>query len=309
MTRVLAAVALAVALLGALPRAASAVPVDLELVLLMDVSGSTDASEFALQRDGWAAALVNPTVVQAIQNGPNHAIAVSVVFFQGPASINGGSADVIQQVVPWTLVTDSSSAQVVSNALAAQDARLQFSFNGQDFLSGDPNDPNHGSGPTGVTRALNFSTALLQASNGFEGTRRVIDLSGDGYENVDHNPAGCNDPSLCTVGNVINPPNAVIVNPALYFASTDAARDAAVAAGITINGLPILTDIPSLATFFYGPWATGGTGSFVKPANGFADIQSAATQKLISEVVPEPAALALLACAAAALARRRARLP
>jgi hypothetical protein len=98
----------------------------------------------------------------------------------------------------------------------------------------------------------------------------------------------------------------VIVNPSIYFATTAAARDAAVAAGITVNGLPILTDISSLSTFFYGPWATGGNGSFVLVANGFTDIQAAATQKLVSEVVPEPGTLALLGFAAVlARARRR----
>ncbi len=306
MRRFLATAAVALPLALGIARQAAAVPVDLELVLLMDTSGSTDENEFALQRDGWAAALTNPAVVAAIQSGPNHQIAVTVVFFQGPANITGvGQADVIEQVVPWTLVTDSSSAAGLASALSAQDARLVFSAGGSQFISGDPNNPNHGSGPTGVVRAINFSSNILLASNGFEGTRRVIDLSGDGYENVDHNPAGCSDPNLCGVGNVITPPEGVIVNPAVYFATTDAARDAAVAAGITINGLPILTDVPTLASFFYTPWATGGTGSFVIPASGFADIQRAATAKLINEVVPEPASLTLLAAALSALAWRR----
>jgi hypothetical protein len=198
-------------------------------------------------------------------------------------------------------VLDGASAGQVATSLSAQDARLSFTYDGQNFLSGSAATPNQGSGFTAVAQALDFSRLLFSGDNGFEGTRRVIDLSGDGYENLDHDPAGCSDPASCPVGNVIDPPAAVIVNPAVYFAATDAARDAAVAAGITINGLPILTDIDTLATFFYEPWATGGDGSFVFPAAGFSDIQAAATQKLIQEVVPEPEALLLLGLAAGAL--------
>ncbi len=290
--------------LGALgPSRALAVPVDLELVLAIDVSGSVNPTEFALQRDGWAAALVAPAVVAAIEAGQHGAIALTVVFWSA-GEVNGTKTGIIEQVVPWTLVTNASSAASVATALSAQDARLSFSVNGSQFLSGDPNDPNQGSGQTGVARALDFSRGLLVADNGFEGTRLVIDLSGDGYENFDHDPAGCTTPEQCPPGNVIVPPELVIVDPAVYFAATAAARDAAVAAGITINGLPILTDISNLDTFFYGPWATGGEGSFVIAASDFDDIQAAATQKLVAEVVPEPGVLALLAVSGALWGRR-----
>jgi hypothetical protein len=165
-----------------------------------------------------------------------------------------------------------------------------------------------GSGPTGVANTLDFSRTLLTTANGFEGARLVIDISGDGYENVSHNPAGCTEAALCPEGNVISPdPSVIITNPAVYFAVTAAARDAAVAAGITVNGLPILTDISNLDTFFYAPYATGGAGSFVQVASGFADIQSAATAKLVAEV-PEPPTFALIGLGLPALwlgARRR----
>jgi hypothetical protein len=282
--------------------------VDLELVLAIDVSGSVDPTEFELQRDGWAAALTDPAVVAAVEDGQHGAIAVSVVFWAA-GQVNGTKVGIIEQVVPWTLVTNASSAASLATALSAQDARLSFTVDGGQFISGDPNNPNQGSGQTGVARALDFSRGLLVADNGFEGTRLVIDLSGDGYENFDHDPAGCAEPADCPVGNVYSAPELVIVDPAVYFALTAAARDAAVAAGITINGLPILTDIDNLDTFFYLPWATGGDGSFVIAASGFDDIQAAATQKLVAEVVPEPGSVALLAVAGAALtrARRRAR--
>ena len=291
------------------PSRALAVPVDLELVLAIDVSGSVNPSEFALQRDGWAAALVAPAVVAAIEAGQHGAIAVTVVFWSAAdlTAQGFGKVGIAEQVVPWTLVTNAGSAASAATALSAQDARLSFTANGQQFLSGSDATPNQGSGQTGVARVLDFSRGLLLGENGFEGTRRVIDLSGDGYENFDHNPAGCSTPEQCPVGNVIVPPELVIVNPAVYFAATGAARDAAVAAGITINGLPILTDISNLDTFFYGPWATGGEGSFVIAASDFDDIQAAATQKLVAEVVPEPGVLALLAVCGALWGRARQR--
>jgi hypothetical protein len=284
---------------------ARAVPVDLELVLAIDVSGSVDPNEFALQRDGWVAALQAPAVVAAIQGGTHGAIAVTVVFWSA-GTVEGTKLGIAEQVVPWTVISDETSAANMATLLAAQDASLSFTFNGTDYLTGPPGSL-QGSGQTGVARALDFTRGLLEVDNGFEGTRRVIDLSGDGYENFDHDPAGCTPPEACPIGNVISPPESVITNAALYFATTAAARDAAVAAGITINGLPILTDIANLDTFFYGPWATGGDGSFVVAANGFADIEDAATQKLITEVVPEPGTLALLAAAAVAWARARSR--
>lgn len=321
MRRLPAAVAAALVLGSGFALPARAVPVDLELVLAIDISGSTDTTEFALQRDGWAAALESPAVVAAIQGGALHSIAVGVVYWQGePQTVDFTTSSnpnvaalgvqvlpTIKQVVPWMQITDATSATAVANALRAATAQFTYDFpiQGGGVVTVNLGFPDKGNGFTGVARALDFSRNLLLASNGFEGTRLVIDLSGDGYENLDHDPAGCNQP--CDKGNVFSNPAAVIVDPAVYFAVTDAARDATVAAGITINGLPILTDVASLATFFYGPWATGGPGSFVLPANGFADIQAAATAKLISEVVPEPASLALLACAAGALARRRSR--
>lgn len=315
---------LSLALALGLSAPALAVPVDLELVVAIDISGSVDATEFALQRDGWAAALEDSDVVAAIQNGAIGSIAVTVVYWQGqPATIDFSSDpdpnvaalgtqtfQTIQQVVPWTVISNQASATGVANLLRATTARFMYDLalgNGG-TLTITLGSPTTGNGPTGVANALDFSTSLLATANGFEGARRVIDISGDGYENVEHDPAGCSDPACVPIGNVVSPdPSGVITDPAVYFAATAAARDAAVAAGITVNGLPILTDITNLDTFFYAPFVTGGAGSFVRVASGFADIQQAATDKLISEV-PEPSLLALIAAAAGASAIRAQRM-
>ena len=69
----------------AAPCVAQAVePVDLELVLSVDSSGSVDELEFELQRVGYAEALVHPEVLRAIRSGPYKAIALSFVEWSGP---------------------------------------------------------------------------------------------------------------------------------------------------------------------------------------------------------------------------------
>jgi len=60
---------IATALLAGSPIARAAEEVDLLLVLSSDVSRSVDARKFKLQRDGYAAAIVNPRVIQAIRSG------------------------------------------------------------------------------------------------------------------------------------------------------------------------------------------------------------------------------------------------
>ena len=59
------------------------VPVDLELVLAVDVSGSVDATEAWLQREGYVEALVNPKVVKAIQAGIFGRIAMTYLEWGG----------------------------------------------------------------------------------------------------------------------------------------------------------------------------------------------------------------------------------
>src|ERR687892_2632085 len=77
--------ALLAALIGApgLPAAAQDVPVDLELVLAVDISGSVDEVEALLQREGYMAALRHPQVIEAIQGGMFGRIAVAYVEWAG----------------------------------------------------------------------------------------------------------------------------------------------------------------------------------------------------------------------------------
>jgi hypothetical protein len=145
-----------VALALVLPRAGAAqVPVDLNLVLALDSSASVDADEFALQRDGLAAAFRDPKVVEAIQGGPLKRIAVTVFEWSG---------EVQQQVdIGWTLLESTSDVLALSNRISGLGRSIP-------------------TGATSIAGALSFGNSLLQGSP-FEANRQVIDLSGDGRNN------------------------------------------------------------------------------------------------------------------------------
>ncbi|MCH8097452.1 MAG: DUF1194 domain-containing protein, partial [Proteobacteria bacterium] len=63
---------------------ARAAPVDVELVLAVDASGSVDGEEYILQRAGYAKAFSHPRVIAAIRSGVHRAIAVTYVEWTGP---------------------------------------------------------------------------------------------------------------------------------------------------------------------------------------------------------------------------------
>ena len=206
---------------------AHAAPVDVELVLAVDCSGSIDSDEFALQIHGYAAALTNPAVIRTIQSGSLGAVAVTYVQWSGPFVHN--------QAVGWTLIKDAKSAGDFAAAMTAAPRRI---FGGGTSLSG----------------AIDYARTLFDSS-GFEGTRRTIDISGDGINNSGRR--------------------------------ADDARDEAVHAGFTINGLPILTDFPQLDRY-YQENVIGGPGAFVIPAKDFQSFAQAILAKLIREVAQLP---------------------
>jgi uncharacterized protein (TIGR03382 family) len=151
--------------LGAAPALSHAgiVDVDLELSLLVDVSGSINAAEFGLQRGGYSAAFRTPGIQSQITgttNGRLGKIAVNLVYWSG--------ASEQAQVVGWTLLDSAAACNAFADAIDGT-ARP---FDGQ----------------TAVGSVLNFATPLF-ASNSFEGFRKVIDISSDGELN-DGAPVG-----------------------------------------------------------------------------------------------------------------------
>jgi len=129
-------------------------PVDLELVLAVDVSLSMDIDEQRLQRDGYVAAFRDGEVLKAIGAGPHARIAVAYVEWAGPSIQN--------TVIAWTLIDGPRAAE----AFALRLESLQISRGRM----------------TSISSALDYSGRLFDTS-GYRGVRRVIDVSGDGPNN------------------------------------------------------------------------------------------------------------------------------
>jgi hypothetical protein len=226
-------IALVAALLGApcVPAGAQDLEVDLELVLAVDISGSVDEAEARLQREGYIAALRHPHVIQAIQSGPNGRIAVTYVEWAG---------DHYQRtMLDWTLIEDAADAQGFADALAETP-----------FLSAHW---------TSLSGAIDYSARRFD-HNGFAAVRRVIDVSGDGYNNGGR--------------------------------PVELARDEAVAAGLTINGLPIVNDRinpwggrpPVDLDLYFEHHVIGGPGAFMIVAEDYTAFASAIMSKLLLEI-------------------------
>jgi Protein of unknown function (DUF1194) len=225
--------ALAIATSGVAPvRAAE--PVDLLLVLAADVSRSVDSQKFQLQRDGYAAALTNARVLDAIRAGRHGRIGVLFLEWSGL-----GNQKV---VIDWTMIDGTKAAQAFGDRLLESPR----SFADRTSISG------------GIDAAVaQFPVAPFSAE------RRTIDVSGDGTNNAGRD-----------VGQ---------------------ARDEALALGITINGLVILSETPlpwnpehtnppgGLAKY-YRDNVTGGPGSFVLEAKDFNSFGQAIIKKMIAEI-------------------------
>ena len=91
------------------PNARAGEPVDALLVLAADVSRSIDQPKFQLQREGYAAAISHPRVLNAITSGPHRRIAVCFVEWSGI-----GAQKV---VIDWTLIGDAGAARRFSDQL------------------------------------------------------------------------------------------------------------------------------------------------------------------------------------------------
>lgn len=109
-------------------------------------------------------------------------------------------------------------------------------------------------GATAINFAIRNALHRLRTNN-YDGARMVIDLSGDGREN-----------------NAVN-----------ALAAADIGRREALAEGVTINGLPILTDEPDLASYFR-EIVVGGPGAFMITANDYSDFGRAIREKLLREI-------------------------
>lgn len=137
--------------------AVHAIPVDLELILAQDVSGSITTTDFNLSRGGIEAAFRSSGVISAIEDGLIGSIAVALWDF----------ADGHAVAVDWTLITDSITSNAFADAVAAAPRGVSGGGDGQ------------------VNVINNALTALN--TNNFEGTRSVLDIASEGVQSG----AGC----------------------------------------------------------------------------------------------------------------------
>jgi Protein of unknown function (DUF1194) len=128
--------------------------VDVELVLAVDVSYSMDMDELALQREGYAQAIVSKEFLQALKSGPNGRI--SVTYFEWAASTDQ------KIVIPWRVIDGPETADAVANEIVKTPIRR--------------------ASRTSISGAINFAMPLFD-ENPHRGLRRVIDISGDGPNN------------------------------------------------------------------------------------------------------------------------------
>jgi hypothetical protein len=128
--------------------------VDIELVLAVDVSYSMDPDEQALQREGYAQAIVSKEFLQALREGMHGRIAVTYVEWAGAADQ--------RTLIPWRMIDGLAAAQKFADDLMAMPYRRAFR--------------------TSISGAILYAMPQFD-NNGFSGIRRVIDVSGDGANN------------------------------------------------------------------------------------------------------------------------------
>lgn len=216
-------------------------PVDLELVLAVDVSSSISPEEMELQFRGYAAAFRADELARKIGGGPIGAIACTLFVWS--------DADHQQILVPWMCIDGPGAARAFAAAIdrAPRATGLYTSISG----------------------AIDFAAALF-GRGGFEGTRRIVDISGDGADNA--------------------------ARPGRALAQ---ARNDALDHGIVLNGLAILEPDPPSTTpprwaqrapldEYYRDSVIGGPGAFLVVAEGFEAFAPAVRRKLAREIAHAP---------------------
>ena len=215
--------------------ARAAEPVDVELVLAVDVSRSVDAEEQELQFTGYEAAFRDPRLIEGIAGGPVGSIACTLFTWS--------DWHIQHTLVPWMKLDGPRAAHAFADALAAAPR--------QTYLY------------TSISGAMDY--AAKQFGTRFEGTRRVVDISGDGVNNSGRPLAE--------------------------------ARAEALEKGIVLNGLAVLDKQPSPLALagaipplddYYREEVIGGPGSFLVVAEGFTAFESAVRRKIIREIALAP---------------------
>ena len=210
-------------------------PVDVELILAVDVSRSVDPQEQELQFTGYEAAFRDRKLIEGIMGGPVGSIACMMFTWS--------DFNIQNVVVPWRRLDSHGSANAFADAIANAPRRTWLY--------------------TSISGAMDF--AARQFGQGFEGTRKVVDISGDGVNNSGR--------------------------------PVEDAREEALAQGIVLNGLavldltplpPLLGSIQSPLDTYYQEEVIGGPGAFLVVAEGFNAFEAAVRRKIIREIAAAP---------------------
>jgi hypothetical protein len=145
----------------------TATSVDVELILAVDVSYSMDMDELAIQREGYAQALISKEFLQALKTGPHGKIAVT--YFEWAASSDQ------KIIIPWRVIEGPETADAVANEIMKTPIRR--------------------ASRTSISGAIYFAMPLFE-ENPYRGLRRVIDISGDGPNNNGAPVTGARDIAL-----------------------------------------------------------------------------------------------------------------
>ena len=154
--RTVVGTALTVLLSVGFPQISAAEPesVDLELVLAIDVSGSIDQEEAALQRRGYVQALQDERVINAIKTGFHGRIGITYFEWAGVHHR--------RTLAEWTTISDMASARAAADWIEAQSIST--------------------GAWTSISGAIDYALQRF-AESPYRSKRRVLDISGDGPNN------------------------------------------------------------------------------------------------------------------------------
>ena len=201
--------------------------------------------------EGIAAALEDPSVIEAIINGPNGGILFSMVMW----------ADRPDFALPWVKIASKEDAQ----AVAAKIRKL----------------PQAGGEFTCMTRMMRSVNDKIMSQIPGEATRIVLDISGDGPDNCNaEEPITAVRDELVANGVTVNGLPINIGDP-----SEPVGKGAYRAPGSSFDASQLKRGAgPTTLEEWYRENVMGGMGAFVLPANGYSDFGRAIRQKFVIEI-------------------------
>jgi hypothetical protein len=219
---------------------------DANLVTALDASDSIMRHEEWLQFEGMADAIESEAFFEAATAGDHGRIGFAVIVWSSTVR-----PDV---VVPWTLIETPQDARRAADALRAARSRYGFAVrmglnDGATTRGGDDLASSVAGRRTDLSAALDVSTDLLGRAP-FATGREVINICGNGVDNVGAGPA--------------------------------AARDRALSSGAVINGLSI--GHRGGVADYYRAYIQGGEGSFVLEVRQPGEMAAAMLEKFLRDL-------------------------